>query len=241
MKIKIIFAGTSHGIPEKDRFCSATFIEIDGKIYIIDAGAPISKLLLQYGLCHKDVKGIFVTHAHGDHLEGLPEFCNQITWYYRDASPGIYLPEKRCVDMLRGWVRDIQQIDHDDLSLHHYQSGPMYKDETIEVEAIPTRHIPSAHAFRIRTKNKTLLFTGDMSWNYPEFPGLLGGLHYDLVVCESAHNTSLADCIGILSQADTTHMVINHINPAKLAGIEALRDTLPFKFKLAYDGFTLEL
>lgn len=239
--MKIIFAGTSHGIPEKDRFCSSTFLEINGSVYLIDAGAPISPLLLRYGLRHEDVRGIFVTHFHGDHFEGLPEFCNQITWYYRNAAPEIYLPEQRCVDLLRGWVREIQRIDRDELRLHCYQPGVIYRDERIEIEAIPTRHIPFAHAFRIKAEGKTMLFTGDMSNQYAEFPELLGGLHYDLVVSEGAHNSRIAACSDLFRQADTEHLVVNHINPAKLDGIEEVQDTFPFPFTLAFDGYTIQL
>ena len=239
--MKIIFAGTSHGIPEQDRFCSSTFLAVDGKVYIIDAGAPISGLLLRYGLRHKDVKGIFVTHFHGDHFEGLPEFCDQVSWYYLDAAPELYLPEQGCIDLLQTWLRSMTKTRQERLCFHHYQPGLMYDDGTITVEAIPTRHIPFSHAFRIRAGEKTLLFTGDMSANYPEFSELLGGLHYDLVVCEGAHNTSLADCGDIFRQADTEHMVINHINPAKAVGIEAVQNALPFAFTLSYDGYTLEL
>lgn len=239
--MKVTFAGTSHGIPEKDRFCSSTFIEINGSVYIIDAGAPISQLLLRYGLRHEDVRGIFVTHAHGDHFEGLPEFCDQITWHYVNSTPEIYLPEQKCVDLLRDWVRVIVGSDRNDLRLHCYRPGTVYRDENIEVEAIPTRHIPFAHAFRIKAEGKSLFFSGDMSAQYPELPELLGGLHYDLVVAEGAHNSTIADCVGVYRQADTKHMVINHIYPVKLEGIEAVQDSFPFEFTLAYDGYMLEL
>ena len=239
--MKIIFAGTSHGIPERDRFCSSTFLEVDEKVYIIDAGAPISPLLLRYGLRHKDVQGVFVTHFHGDHFEGLPEFCDQISWYYLDAQPEIYLPEQRCIDLLQTWLQSMTKTRQEHLLLRQYQPGPVYADGTISVEAIPTRHIPSAHAFRIRAEDKTLLFTGDMSWGYPEFSLLLGGLQYDLVVCEGAHNTSLAACSDIFRQANTKRLVINHLNPAKTEGIETVQNTFPFEVTLAHDGYTVEL
>lgn len=239
--MNIIFAGTSHGIPEKDRFCSSTFIEINGNVYIIDAGAPISPLLLHYGLHHKDVKGIFVTHFHDDHFDGLPAFCDQITWYYKDSEPEIYLPDERGIDLLRGWVHVLQKKDSDNLKLHHYQPGPIYKDDTIEVEAIPTEHIRFSHAFRIKAEGKTLLFTGDMDCNFPEFPKLLDGLKYDLIVIEAAHVGSYTECVDVLRQADTKHMVVNHINPKKLPGIEAVKESLPFKLTTAYDGYTLQL
>ncbi len=239
--MKIIFADTSHGIPEHDRFCSATFIGVGDDWYIVDAGAPISQLILRYGIRHDQVKGIFVTHLHPDHFEGLPEFCTQITWYYKNADPDIYLPGQHGVDLLRHWVRTVEPRYGEHLKLHVYENGLVFCDSSIEVKAVSTRHTDASHAFRIRAEGKHLLFTGDMCGSYPEFPEVLGGEHYDLVVCESAHNTGLVNCVPTLMQADTERMVINHINLVKLEGIEAVQDDFPFEFTLAYDGFTLEL
>ena len=36
--MKLIFVGTSHGVPEKDRRCSSYLLEVDGSYYIIDMG-----------------------------------------------------------------------------------------------------------------------------------------------------------------------------------------------------------
>lgn len=239
--MKIIFAGTSCGVPRKDSFCSATFIEINGNAYIIDAGAPISPLLLRYDLRHKDVRSIFISHFHDDHFDGLPAFCNQISGCFKGAEPEIYLPEECCLDMLHNWVQLTIRSDHDNLRLHHYLPGPIYKDDTIEVEALHTKHIRYSNGFRIKTEDKTLLFTCDMGHNYTELTEMLNGMHYDLVVTEGAHNSALTDCIDVFRQADTAHMVITHITPVNLPRVKAVQEALPFKTTQAYDGYTLEL
>ncbi len=240
--MKIIFAGTSHGVPEKDRFCSATFLGTDGGWYIIDAGAPISPLLLRYGIAHRDVRAVFITHPHADHFEGLPEFCTQIGWFYRDAAPDIFLPNQKCADMLTRWENSLlAKEEAERLQFHVYRDGPVFRDGTLELSAVPTRHMPDAHAFRIRVEGKPLLFSGDMSPNYPEFPEIAGDAHWDLAVCECAHNTVFTDCFPTLAQVDAAHLVVNHVNPKRLGDTEARADELPFPLTVAFDGMTLTL
>ena len=72
--MKITFIGTSHGKPEKNRFCSCTVITVGGKHYVIDAGAPIMDLFQRYELAFEDIAGIFITHSHIDHVAGLAAF-----------------------------------------------------------------------------------------------------------------------------------------------------------------------
>ncbi len=241
--MKIIFAGTSHGVPEKDRFCSSTFLGVGKNWYIIDAGAPISPLLRHYDIRHEDVKGVFITHLHGDHTDGLIEFCDQISWYFLDSKPAIFLPEQFGVDLIRGWIHGILRRSDDSLNLSVYDDGLVYQDDVLRLSAVSTRHIPHAHAFSIEAEGKKVFFTGDMSADYPEFPDIVGDAHYQLIVAECAHNTGgLISCIDTFKKADTERMVIQHIFPEKLKGIETLRrEELPFDLEIGYDGLTLEI
>lgn len=43
--MKITFLGTGHGVPSPDRHCSATLVEVGGKRYLIDAGAPVVDIM----------------------------------------------------------------------------------------------------------------------------------------------------------------------------------------------------
>lgn len=241
--MKVIFAGTSHGIPEKGRFCSSTFILTGGKCYIVDAGAPISPLILNYGIKHVDVQGIFVTHLHGDHFNGLPEFCEQVSWYYQTANPEIFVPDERGVKLLQNWVKEIAPKGRQrELNYHAYEPGCIYEDENVRVTALATRHnLEKSHAFKIEAEGKKLLFTGDMSHNFTEFAELHNNEEYDLIVCESAHCFDFRDVKDVVSTAKTKKFAINHFNPAKFEGVKAFQDAAPWECKIAFDGLTLEM
>ena len=64
--MRITFLGTSHGIPEKDRFCSCTMIEVGENLYFIDAGAPIVDLIIRSGRKVEAAKALFTTHCHSE-------------------------------------------------------------------------------------------------------------------------------------------------------------------------------
>ena len=56
--MKITFFGTSHGVPEKNRFCTCIMLESGGSIYFIDAGAPMVDLMLSKGKSVNDIKAL---------------------------------------------------------------------------------------------------------------------------------------------------------------------------------------
>ena len=61
--MKITFLGTSHGITEKNQFCSSALISTGGKHYLVDAGAPVLTLLKNHDIPLTDVAGVFITHS----------------------------------------------------------------------------------------------------------------------------------------------------------------------------------
>jgi len=237
--MKIIFAGTSHGVPEKGAFCTSTFIEVDGKVYIIDGGAPVSELLLENGLAHKDVRSVFLTHKHCDHMAGLFEFATQISWYYLDSHPKFFFPEQDAIDLVKQVVR-FEVGDREQLDMNHYGDGFAYDDGTIQVSSRRTDHLANSFAFSVEANGKKVLFTGDMSYRFAEFERICNNESFDLVVCEGAHFDEQFD-INILKNANTRRMLINHINPMKKTLLEPLKRLAEFDFDFAYDGLTLDI
>ena len=77
--MKITFLGSSHGVPEANRKCSCIMIEVGENIYFVDMGTPSIDELRKRGKSVDAVKGVFITHMHGDHTDGLIQFVDLIT------------------------------------------------------------------------------------------------------------------------------------------------------------------
>ena len=98
--MQITFLGASHGVPEANRRCSCTLIETNGRYYFIDMGVNAIDALRTRGIEVEDVKGIFITHMHGDHTNGLISFVDLISWYFKTADPEICLPNLEGVEAI---------------------------------------------------------------------------------------------------------------------------------------------
>ncbi|MBN2627980.1 MAG: cyclic nucleotide-binding domain-containing protein [Spirochaetales bacterium] len=66
----VVHCGEGNGWDET-RSCMGSIITFQDKIYLIDAGPHIDKILTSLGICNSQIDGIFQTHAHDDHFAGL--------------------------------------------------------------------------------------------------------------------------------------------------------------------------
>lgn len=92
---------------------NCTFIEINNKKYLIDAGTNflyISTKLNEINVDIKDIEGIFITHSHDDHTSALKRIIKMI-------NPVIYINEKTKKELkieLDNFIllKDINKIDN---------------------------------------------------------------------------------------------------------------------------------
>ena len=262
--MKITFLGTSHGIPEKNQFCSSTLISVKGNHYLIDVGAPVSTLLKNYDVDYKDVKGIFITHSHGDHMNGMLEFTGTINCYgcYSDVRIPVFVPDedkyRRMFDYVFGSF-DMQSVrknsslfgenegEDNRMKFIKYEKGVIFDDGVIKVTAIPVGHYVNAHAFLVETcEGKRALFCGDMRDDLLDYPSEATSKFNDLVVIEGAHQDLDDDAIiRILKPTQTKKMALVHCNFARNTKekIAVLQEALQEKFPLeiAYDNLILEI
>jgi hemerythrin len=67
----IIHSGEGDGW-DVNRPCMASILNFHGKLYLIDAGPNLLHSLQSLGISVNEIEGIFHTHAHDDHFNGLP-------------------------------------------------------------------------------------------------------------------------------------------------------------------------
>ena len=237
----LTFLGTSHGVPEADRYCSCTLVSVGENRYLIDAGGPVMDLLLRRGIKPQEIAAIFITHMHGDHTNGLPAFTDLISWYFKSAVPYIYLPDKRGVDALRMWNTALHGRESRILNYQVFEEGPIYNDGVLKVTAIKTRHTSLSYAFLLEAEDKKAVFTGDLSASLEDFPQYCLENEVSAVVCESAH-FAVTDAAAIFDKCKTSKIIINHIAPRREEAIRELAET-PHAYELvaAYDGMEIEI
>ena len=242
--IKINFVGTSHGLPEKNRQCSSTFITVGGNTYIIDAGADLNHNLINYDIPLETVKAVFITHAHSDHFDGIINFSNNILWYspYFVCKPEFYFPDAVCTKLVKTWLETIpggSKGKTDALNHNVYSEGVIFDDGILKVTALRTFHIENSFAFLLEAEGKKIFYSGDMKYGLPEYLDLLGDNHYDLVICEGAHHDP-GTINDKLLKTPTDKLYINHVYPRNEAELNKLQPT-NFEYKITVDGDFLEL
>lgn len=238
-KMKIKLLGTSHGLPEKDRFCSCNVITVNGSHYVIDAGVSLFSILLHNGYDCEDVKGIFITHMHGDHASGLVEFVDLMSWGKRCVKPEIFVPTvagKLAIQMLA------EAMDHArEIEMKVYTEGTVFEDENIRVTAFRTGHGEATFGFLVEAEGKKVYFTGDMKKDISDMPEFVYNEKTELIICESAHNCmpKIADKFNNMK---TDRIVINHIAPKhSIAEFKEAKPLINKPFDLAFDGMEIEL
>ena len=245
--MKITFLGTSHGITEPTRFTSSILLSVKDKRYLIDAGAPIMKLLGEKGVDLKALSSIFITHAHQDHYIGLVEFTAQVELFneFSGVNVTVYGPEnlpfyemKKFLfgsegdidfSVRRGGSRREFLPDGTRIKFEPYGDGEFFDDGTLKLTSIPTLHFPHSHAFLAEAEGKRILFTGDLRHDLKDFPKIAFEEELDLIVTEAAHPLlSSPEIIEVFRGVKTKKILITHVCEARnnADAIAALRSSL---------------
>ena len=218
-KMKRTFLGTACGVPQKDRYCTTALIECGDKKYLLDAGAPVTELIRQRNMTPDDITAVFITHMHGDHVDGLIGLADIMGWYYKKADPAIFLPETKYIELLEGWLSVLRcGGEVRPLRYGSVREGRIYNDGVISVTAIKTSHMEKegrpTFAFMVEAvcegDSSRVLFTGDLSHSCKDFPKVAEEKEFDLIVTEGAHFDPLRR-IDIFKKSKTKKFALTHI------------------------------
>ena len=243
MTMKITFIGSSHGVPEPHRKCTCIMLEVGEKVYFIDMGTSAIDALRTRGISIDAVQGIFITHMHGDHTNGLIQFVDLITWYFQTPDPVICLPSEEAGAVIRRWLDVTLNMAHKEIRYRQTKPGVVFDDGTVKVTAFATQHCPNSHAYLVEAEGKSVLFTGDLRRPGVDFPLDAAKEPLDLVVCESAHFPA-TEYLPVLEKCSVKKLCVTHYSNTFLASVLQLQKeltALDILMEMATDDFMLSL
>jgi ribonuclease J len=161
--VRIIALG---GVGEIGKNC--TVVEQDGDIVVIDCGLsfPNEEMLgvdivipdFTYLFENKErIRGIFLTHAHEDHVGGLPYLLDKI-------NVPVYGTE---FTLALIYTKLDERLGAKNFELREFKPGDIIEAGSMSVEPVRITHsIPENCGMAVRTKHGIVFFTGDFKFDF---------------------------------------------------------------------------
>ncbi len=158
--MQITFLGTSSGVPTRSRNVSALALRFDQKsdIWLFDCGEGTQHQFLKSDLRTSQLRKIFITHMHGDHVFGLPGLMASLG--LAGSSPGLELygptPLKNFLDSStrNSFSRMSYPVQIHDIEKNVITKQIIYEDKEYLVTSSPLNHRVPAFAYRVDQKPK---------------------------------------------------------------------------------------
>ncbi|MBL8167178.1 MAG: ribonuclease Z [Acidobacteria bacterium] len=159
--MKIIPLGTSSGKPTLHRNVSALAVVGEGEWWLFDCGEGTQMQIARAGLSPQKLVGIFISHLHGDHFNGLPGLLSSMALDNRQKELTLVGPTgiREYLDLLS--KLKICHVNYP-LKLHEFDAyhfkerteERVYESPRFTVATRPLDHRIFALGFRLEEKMK---------------------------------------------------------------------------------------
>lgn len=176
--LHVAFCGTGSPLPSRERAGACTAVIANGRIFVFDMGEGAGKTLAMMGFPLGKVEGVWLTHLHSDHFEGLGPFLIQ-RWPGTSATAPLPVAGPvGTVEVVSG-LNAAYRIDSTYRIAHHgpvavppsgfgftpseIQPGVVYDQGGVRITAFPVDHAPISPAFgyRIEWNGRSVTISGD--------------------------------------------------------------------------------
>ena len=154
--MQITFLGTSSGVPTRSRNVSSWALRLPqrAEIWLFDCGEGTQHQFLRSEFKASQIRRIFITHMHGDHifgLMGLLASCGLAGNPQQQVD--IYGPPK-LNEYLQACRRYSQTHFSFPIKVHTVQSGLVYEDAEFAVHCNLLEHRVPAYGYRVTEKDR---------------------------------------------------------------------------------------
>ena len=162
--MNITFLGTSSGVPTLTRNVSSLALKLSqsSEVWLFDCGEGTQHQIMKSNIKSSQIKKIFITHMHGDHVYGLPGLLATLGLSGNSNGIEIYGPSE-----LRGFIKSALNTSYCKLAfpLHFVevenfasQNKTLFEDKKIKVNCACLKHRIPAYGYRVSEKDKPGIF-----------------------------------------------------------------------------------
>ena len=157
--MQVTFLGTSSGVPTRARNVSAVALRLPqrSEMWLFDCGEGTQHQFLRSDLRLSQLRRVFITHMHGDHVFGLPGLLASLGLAgSSSAGVDLYGPDP-LESYLNGVLRTSSTRIGYPLAVHRVRDAAeqgtlLFEDDDFTVRCTPLTHRVPAYAYRIEQK-----------------------------------------------------------------------------------------
>ncbi|MBF2056181.1 MAG: ribonuclease Z [Cyanobacterium sp. T60_A2020_053] len=153
--MEVTFLGTSSGVPTKSRNVSSVALRLTqrGEIWLFDCGEGTQHQILRSDLKTSQLKKIFVTHMHGDHIFGLMGLLASCGLGAHAENIEIYGPPGLDAYLKASMKYSCTYFPYG-VHFNTVSPGVVYEDDDYIVTTEMLKHRVTAFGYRVSEKDK---------------------------------------------------------------------------------------
>ncbi|MBI1974130.1 ribonuclease Z [Candidatus Micrarchaeota archaeon] len=154
MKARIVFLGTSSGVPTAERNHPSVFVEFGGRRLLFDCGEGTQRQMMRAGLSLYKTDAVFLSHLHADHWLGIGGLYATAKFFGR-REPLLVLGPRGIRDICGFFAPN--KKSRLTIKTHDLRTGVAYDGGTFIVRAFPLEHGIPCYGFVLEEKCGTRL------------------------------------------------------------------------------------
>lgn len=157
----ICFLGTSASAPSVERNMTSTLLIHEGERFLLDCAEGTQRQILLSGLGFKDLRRVFLTHGHLDHILGLGGIASTFGRWEAISRIEIY-GGRWALDRVRDLMKVVLRSKEVDLDIEYVEVKPgrLVEGKNLTVDAFAVTHRGTGcfgYVFQERTKRPFLV------------------------------------------------------------------------------------
>lgn len=182
--LHVMLCGAGSPLPDPNRSGPCVAVIAGDRVFIVDSGSGSTRILQRVGMPMGSVEGVFLTHFHSDHIDGLGEL-EMTRWAAGGAQTPlpVYGPEGvqdvvEGINLAYGRSRASRVAHHGEEVIPADAAGavahpfaepmdgeliPLLSDDNLTISVFKVNHFPvePAVGYRFDYKDRSLVISGD--------------------------------------------------------------------------------